>query len=102
MENSDHDAMIRAYLYNKYICGYVPINFKSPLNNGSTRTNKTNNTNNTNNTINKYYLLLRLNQQEIKNLSYLFSGDTINKYRNIWNSRDNITYDITDVSTTLF
>ena len=96
MENSDHDAMVRAYLSNKYICGYVPINFKSPLNNGSTRKN------NTNNNINEHYLLLRLNQQEIKNFSYLISGDTINKYRNIWKSRDNITYDITDVSPILF
>jgi glycosyltransferase involved in cell wall biosynthesis len=40
LDNSDHDLMARAYLEKNYICGYVPINFKSPLTDGSTRNNK--------------------------------------------------------------
>lgn len=35
--NDDHDLMIRAYINNNYICGYIPISFKAPLSNGSTR-----------------------------------------------------------------
>tara|TARA_R110002074_G_scaffold65363_1_gene155431 strand:+ start:4680 stop:5540 length:861 start_codon:yes stop_codon:yes gene_type:complete len=40
LDDSDHDLMARAYLEKKYICGYVPINFNSPLSHGSTRNNK--------------------------------------------------------------
>lgn len=41
LDNSDHDLMARAYLYKKYICGYVPIDFYAPLYLGSTRNNNT-------------------------------------------------------------
>lgn len=40
LDNSDHDLMIRAYLSKKYICGYVPIDFYTRLENGSTRKQK--------------------------------------------------------------
>ena len=37
LDNSDHDLMIRAYILKGYICGYVPIDYESKLENGSTR-----------------------------------------------------------------
>lgn len=37
LDNSDHDAIVRAYLHKGYISGYVPIDFSSPLQDGSTR-----------------------------------------------------------------
>ena len=37
LENSDHDLFARAYFLKNWICGYVPIEFSSPLENGSTR-----------------------------------------------------------------
>lgn len=37
LDDSDHDLMARAYLQKGYLCGYVPIEFKSPLQHGSTR-----------------------------------------------------------------
>jgi glycosyltransferase involved in cell wall biosynthesis len=40
LDDSDHDLMARAFLQKKYICGYVPIEFKSPLSAGSTRNSK--------------------------------------------------------------
>lgn len=42
LDNSDHDLMIRAYLFKRYICGYVPIDFNSPIANGSTRKKRDN------------------------------------------------------------
>ena len=37
LDNSDHDLFARAYFLKNWICGYVPIEFSSPLENGSTR-----------------------------------------------------------------
>jgi glycosyltransferase involved in cell wall biosynthesis len=37
LDNSDHDLFARAYFLKNWICGYVPIEFCSPLENGSTR-----------------------------------------------------------------
>jgi glycosyltransferase involved in cell wall biosynthesis len=37
LDNSDHDLMYRAFDKMGYICGYVPIDFNSPLNLGTTR-----------------------------------------------------------------
>ena len=37
LDNSDHDLMARAFIEKQYICGYVPIEFKSPIQDGSTR-----------------------------------------------------------------
>jgi hypothetical protein len=52
LDNSEHDLFARAYSQFKYTCGYVPINYYSPLDNGSTRKPK--------NTINnEYYSFLK-------------------------------------------
>jgi glycosyltransferase involved in cell wall biosynthesis len=40
LDYSDHDLMARSYLKKKYICGYVPIDFKSPVHLGSMRNEK--------------------------------------------------------------
>jgi len=37
LDNSDHDLFARAYYLKNWICGYVPIEFSAPLENGSTR-----------------------------------------------------------------
>ena len=37
LDNSDHDLFARAYFEKKWTCGYCPIDFSSPLINGSTR-----------------------------------------------------------------
>jgi glycosyltransferase involved in cell wall biosynthesis len=37
LDNSDHDLFARAYYYKKYICGYIPIEFNTILEHGSTR-----------------------------------------------------------------
>ena len=37
LDNSDHDLFARGFFYKQWICGYVPIDFHSPLDHGSTR-----------------------------------------------------------------
>lgn len=37
LDDSDHDLFARGFLQKKWVCGYVPIEFNSPLSNGSTR-----------------------------------------------------------------
>lgn len=37
LDNSDHDLFLRAFLRHGYRCAYVPIDFESPLEHGSTR-----------------------------------------------------------------
>jgi len=37
LDNSDHDLFARAFLQKKWVCGYVPIDFISLLENGTTR-----------------------------------------------------------------
>ena len=37
LDNSDHDLFARAYYEKQWICGYLPIDFLSPLEDGSTR-----------------------------------------------------------------
>jgi glycosyltransferase involved in cell wall biosynthesis len=37
LDNSDHDLFARAFFTKKWICGYVPIDVYSPLEDGSTR-----------------------------------------------------------------
>jgi hypothetical protein len=37
LDNSDHDLFARAFMERGYMCGYVPIDFESPLREGSTR-----------------------------------------------------------------
>ena len=59
LDNSDHDLMFRALKYN-YICGYVPIDFLSPLSDGSTRKNVNKNK------LNEIVRELRKNESEYK------------------------------------
>jgi len=47
-ENSDHDLFARAWVQKGWICGYIPIDFNSPLESGSTRKPR--------DPINNYYL----------------------------------------------
>lgn len=37
LDNSDHDLFARAFAQKGWLCGYIPMEFKSPLENGSTR-----------------------------------------------------------------
>lgn len=37
LDDSDHDLFARGFYYCGFICGYIPIEFKSPLEDGSTR-----------------------------------------------------------------
>ena len=37
LDDSDHDLFARAYHFKKWVCGYMPIEFSSPLCDGSTR-----------------------------------------------------------------
>jgi glycosyltransferase involved in cell wall biosynthesis len=56
LDDSDHDLMARAYYNYGYICGYVPIDFNAPLENGSTRKPRSN--------IQQYFLYLRKNMSD--------------------------------------
>jgi hypothetical protein len=78
-ENSDHDLMLRAFLYKKYICGYVPIDFNAPLINGSTRKNS--DQKNFNKKI------------ELQNRG-LWWGHYINNYRNVWQNLEPRQYNL--------
>jgi glycosyltransferase involved in cell wall biosynthesis len=51
LDNSDHDLFARAWVEHKWICGYIPIDFKSPLMNGSTRKKR--------DALNTFYLNIR-------------------------------------------
>lgn len=42
LDNSDHDLFARAFFLKKWECGYVPIDFHAPLENGSTRKKRDN------------------------------------------------------------
>jgi len=84
LDNSDHDLMIRAYLIKGYICGYVPIDFKSPLSDGSTRNNK-----NYNNK--KEYII---NEAEKRNLQKMLNPKELYKYINYYKSRDIQVYEL--------
>lgn len=82
LDESDHDLMARAYLEKKYICGYVPIDFYSPLELGNTRSNKYINC-----------AEYTVNQQEKMKL-YMKPRKGISKYKDIWVSRESVVYDI--------
>ena len=89
LDNSDHDSMIRAYKKGGYICGYVPIDFLSPISDGSTRKRIFDQ-------INQDYKFKRINQQLIKGNNGI-SGETINIYKNDWINRKEIIYNIENV-----
>lgn len=84
LDNSDHDLMLRAYLNKKYICGYVPINFKSPLEDGSNRKKKK--------IINKKDII---NINILNNLKKIKSnGQFLNNYKKYWKNLEPKTYKI--------
>jgi glycosyltransferase involved in cell wall biosynthesis len=75
LDNSDHDLMARAYLQKQYICGYVPIDFNSPLRHGSTRKLEQDSPEHT------------INKIEKERLSNICNSSLI-KYISVWKSRD--------------
>lgn len=81
LHDDDHDIMIRGYLKYGYICGYVPIDFNSPLFNGSTRKNIINH----NEIINKKYNKLRKEQSK---------NDLIDLYKKNWKNIEPKIYNI--------
>ena len=84
LDDSDHDLMARAYLEKKYICGYVPIDFKSPLCDGSTR-------NNINYDCDEY----NINMNEKKKIINIFNQNLgLKKYKNVWKNKKTEIYDI--------
>ena len=88
-DNSDHDIMIRGYLKYGYICGYVPIDFKSPLADGTSRKKH----DSENEKINLEYKKLRMAQHKIKS-SYLIDGATLNLYKKNWKNIEPKIYDL--------
>ncbi len=75
LDNSDHDLMARAYLEKKYISGYVPINFSSPLDQGSTRNNNTYN--------NRSEYIINKNEKELLSVKCSFKPG-LRKYVHLW------------------
>jgi len=87
LDNSDHDLMARAFLEKNYICGYVPIDFNSPLANGSTRKSG-----------NLYSHEYMVNVKEKERLQALCnSKQGLNKYRSLWKPRDPVSYTLDTV-----
>ena len=76
LDNSDHDLMLRAYLEKEYICGYVPINFKSPISDGSTRNYKDYNC-----------IEYDINRAEKQKLTAQCNS-SLERYRDIWKRRE--------------
>ena len=89
LDNSDHDIIFRAFFYKNLISGYVPINFLSPLIDGSTR--KVDHYKD----INDRYKLLRIHNSEMHS-NYLNDGITINKHKKNYKPRNNQIFDITN------
>lgn len=83
LDDSDHDLMIRAYIEKKYICGYVPIDFESPLQVGSTRNT------NTYNLCDEYFI----NKNEKLRLQNNCCVG-ISKYSEIWKTREPVVYNL--------
>ena len=75
LDNSDHDLMARAFLEKQYMCGYVPIEFNSPIQDGSTR-----------NTRNIHCAEYKINKDEKERLSRICNG-SLEKYRSAWVNR---------------
>lgn len=82
LDNSDHDLMARAFLEKEYMCGYVPIEFKSPIQDGSTRNIK--------------YVdcpEYKINKAEKERLSRICNS-SLEKYRDIWINRDPLCFSL--------
>jgi glycosyltransferase involved in cell wall biosynthesis len=82
LENSEHDLMIRAFLEKNYICGYVPIDFQSPLSDGSTRKRDSIQCDK--------YLINEAEKIRLKEQCSKFHG--LNKYMGIWKKREPVSY----------
>jgi len=84
LDDSDHDLMARSFIQKQYICGYVPIDFNAPLQNGSTRNNK--------------YIDCQefwINKIEKNRLTQLCHNSGLNiKYKKIWITKEPKIYDI--------
>lgn len=78
LDYSDHDLMARAYIFKKYICGYVPIDFESDVKNGSTRKAKD-----------------KKNQDKFNELNSRINGGYIHKYKEAWIPLQPKQYDLT-------
>jgi len=82
LDNSDHDLMARAFLERQYMCGYVPIEFSSPIQDGSTRNTK--------------YVECpeyKINKAEKERLSRLCNS-SLEKYRDMWVNRDPVCFSL--------
>lgn len=88
LNNSDHDLMIRAYLNYHYICGYIPINFKADLKNGSTRKKKDE----------KNESQLKIMEKKVNNLG----GDNINNYLSRWKNLQPKIYNLNNIKNIIF
>lgn len=84
LDNSDHDLMARAFLSKNYICGYVPIDYLSPLSHGSTRNN------NTYNYCDEFFI----NENEKNRLKQIMNNNELDKYKQNWVNRKVMIYDI--------
>jgi len=85
LENCDHDLMARAYISKGYICGYVPIEFNAPLNDGTRRKNKVHD-NSTEGIINQ--------NEKLKRAQECSKGKGLKKYKLLWKAREPVIYDI--------
>jgi glycosyltransferase involved in cell wall biosynthesis len=82
LDNSDHDLMARAFLEKQYMCGYVPIEFNSPIQDGSTRNTK--------------YMdcpEYKINKAEKERLSKICNSN-LEKYIETWVNRDPICFSL--------
>jgi hypothetical protein len=82
LDNSDHDLMARAFLEKQYMCGYVPIEFNSPLKDGSTRSSLYMDT-----------AEYKINKQERERLSKICNS-SLEKYRGGWEDRDPVCFSL--------
>jgi glycosyltransferase involved in cell wall biosynthesis len=82
LDNSDHDLMARAFLEKQYMCGYVPIEFNSPLKDGSTRSSLYMDT-----------AEYKINKQERERLSKICNS-SLEKYMGEWEDRDPVCFSL--------
>lgn len=82
LDNSDHDLMARAFLEKQYMCGYVPIEFNSPLKDGSTRSSLETN--------DVHY---KINKEERERLSAICNS-SLEKYKARWEDRDPVCFSL--------
>jgi hypothetical protein len=75
LDNSDHDLFARAYVKKAWICGYAPIDFLSPLENGTTRKPR--------DTLNQKYYNLKLQITQNGKNGFLINNINTIPYREI-------------------